>query len=172
MAAAVRGAVEVRARSGRLVRDAEKRVRALVCGLFVRLAGERAIEEQRLKRQRKIGKKKKSKRKRPPGRKAKRGKAREREVDEFWRTVARADVPDFTGSYFDLSPWRSAIVTTCYSDGSRWVEGCRASVDGSVGVRRAAQSYHSRKQRLSALADAAGIDAGVMASRECRVADG
>ena len=168
MAAQVRGAVEVRARSDGLVRDVERRVRALVCGLFFRLAGERAREEQRLKGLRKKGKKGKLKRKRPPGRKAKRGKAREREVDDFWRSVSHADVPDYTGSYFDLSPWCSAIVVPSYSEGRQWVAGSQTGADGRVGARRVAPTYFTRQQRLGALADAAGIDAGVMVSAGLR----
>ena len=168
MAAEVREAVVVRARSDGLVRDAERRVRALVCGLFFRLAGERAREEQRLKGLRKKGKKAKLKRKRSAGRKAKRGKAREREVADFWRSVSRVDVPDYTGSYFDLSPWCSAVIVPCYSGAQRWVEGNRAGGDVRVGERKVAPTYFTRQQRLSALADAAGIDASVMVSAGLR----
>ena len=118
---------------------------------------------------RKKGKKVQKKRKRSTGQKAKRGKAREEEVNDFWRAVDSADVSDYAGSYFDLGPWCSVAVLPRFSDGRRWVAGGQSSVDGRVGVRVAATTFHSRRQRLGAVADAAGIDGGVMARAGLRM---
>ena len=171
LASEVRRAAATRERGVGLVREAEKRVRVLVCGLFYRLAGERAEAERRQKcaRKKKQGKKAQKKRKRPAGLKAKRGKSREREVDGFWRAVASADVSDYSGSYFDLGPWCSVAVLPRFSDGRRWAEGGHAGEDGRVVGERAAPTFYSRRQRLGAVADAAGIDGGVMERAGLRV---
>ena len=84
-------------------------------------------------------------------------------MDGFWRAVASADVSDYAGSYFDLGPWCSVAVMPRFSDGRRWAGGGQASEDGRVGARVAATTFYSRRQRLGAVADAAGIDVGVMA---------
>ena len=68
------------------------------------------------------------------------------------------DVGDFNGSYFDLSPWRSAVIVPRYSDGSQWA-GPSSSQDRVLSHR--AVTYHSRQQRLAAIAASAGIDCRV-----------
>ena len=170
MAATVRDSVAVRYHCGRLVDDARRRVRVLVCGLFHRLAGERSRVEREERAARAKSKKRKRKQRgrgRQGARRAKRGKAREREVEDFWRRVAAADMPDYNGSYFDLAPWRTSVLMPSYSGGRLWAEGGQSGCAGQVGVRRAVSrdasgsGFATRSQRLEVLADAAGIDRGV-----------
>ena len=68
------------------------------------------------------------------------------------------DVGDYAGSYFDLSPWRSAIVVPCYSTGSAWAGG-PSSAGGRVAQRTV--TYHSRVRRLMAIGQSAGINCRV-----------
>ena len=133
----------------------------LVCGLFFRLSGERKVQERLLKiqqRRAKGAKRRKRRARKGPRKRAKRGLPREREVAAFWSSVASMDVGDFNGSYFDLSPWRSAVVVPRYSDGSNWA-GASSSQDCVLSHR--AITYHSRQQRLAAIATSAGIDCRV-----------
>ena len=161
----VRLALGNRDRCVALHREAVRKTRVLVCGLFFRLAGERKVQERLLKlqqRRAKGAKRRKRRDRKAPRKRAKRGLPREREVEAFWGSVASMDVGDFNGSYFDLSPWRSAVVVPRYSDGSQWAG--QPSLSPGRALSHRTVTYHSRPQRLAAVATSAGI--------ECRVEGG
>ena len=129
--------------------------------MFHRLAGEAALAARQLKKQRKKGSKRRRSSSRGYKKRAKRGKARAREVDEFWRDVASRDVGDMHASYFDLSPWCSAVVVP--NGGGRAWAGVQRS--GRPLRTEPAAIYHSRQQRLRALAVAAGVDSCIVERR-------
>ena len=67
---------------------------------------------------------------------------------------------DLRASYFDLSPWCSAVVVP---NGAGWA-GRVVRRSRAAPVERPV-TYHSRQQRLCAMAVAAGVDSGIVERR-------